>query len=59
MYGPGNGFPAESNTTQGGVELTSALSGYSTEQITEAFDEGLDMTTVLDIAGGFIQPQMS
>lgn len=59
VYGPGNGFPAESNTTQGGVELTSALSGYSTEQITEAFDEGLDMTTVLDIAGGFIQPQMS
>lgn len=59
VYGAGTGFPAESNTTQGGVELTGALSGYSTEQITEAFDEGLDMTTVLDIAGGFIQPQDS
>ena len=54
VYGAGNGFPAENNTTQGGVSLTTALSGYTPQQITEAFDEGLDMTTVLDIAGGFI-----
>ncbi|WP_412061620.1 ferritin-like domain-containing protein [Rubrivirga sp. IMCC45206] len=57
VYGAGNGFPAESNTTQGGLDLTSALSGYTAEEITEAFDEGLDMTTVLDIAGGFITGQ--
>lgn len=57
VYGAGNGFPAEGNTMQGGVELTSALSGYSAEQISAAFDEGLDMTTVLGIAGGFITGQ--
>ena len=56
VYGAGNGFPAEGNTTQGGVNLATAFAnnGYTTEQITEAFDEGLDMTTVLGIAGGFI-----
>jgi len=59
VYGAGNGFPAEGNTSHGGVELTTALSGYTAQQISEAFDEGLDMTTVLGIAGGFIQPQES
>lgn len=54
VYGAGNGFPAEDNVTQGGVNLTTALSGYTREQITEAFDEGLDMQTVLNIAGPFI-----
>ena len=54
VYGSGNGFPSEDNVTQGGVNLLSALSGYSREDITEAFDEGLDMDTVLGIAGPFI-----
>ena len=53
-YGPGNGFPSEDNVTQGGLDLTSALSSYTREQITEAFDEGLDMQTVLGIANPFI-----
>ena len=47
-------YEGEGNTTQGGVELTSALSGYSEEEITEAFDETLTMDQVLAIAGGFI-----
>lgn len=55
VYGPGNGFPSEANTNQGGVELTNALSGYSAETISEAFDEGLDMATVNAIATQFIQ----
>ena len=54
VYGSGDGFPSEDNVTQGGVNLLSALSGYSREEITEAFDEGLDMDTVLAIAGPFI-----
>ena len=54
VYGAGNGFPAEDNVTQGGVDLASALSGYSRERITEAFDEGLDMDTVNSIARQFI-----
>ena len=49
VYGAGGPFPAESNTTQGGFQLTSALQGYSAEQIAEAFDEPLDMATVLAI----------
>ena len=47
-------YEGEDNTTQGGVELTGALSGYTTEQITEAFDETLTMEQVLAIAGPFI-----
>ena len=54
VYGSGNGFPSEDNVTQGGVNLLSALSGYTREEITEAFDEGLDMDTVLAIAGPFL-----
>ncbi|MDT0631701.1 ferritin-like domain-containing protein [Rubrivirga sp. S365] len=54
VYGAGNGFPAEDNVTQGGVDLAGALTGYTRQEITEAFDEGLDMETVLGIAGGFI-----
>ncbi|MGB3541994.1 ferritin-like domain-containing protein [Rubrivirga sp.] len=54
VYGAGSGFPSEDNVTQGGVDLTSALSGYTRDQITEAFDEGLDMDAVLGIAGQFI-----
>lgn len=54
VYGAGNGFPSEDNVTQGGVDLTAALQGYTREQITEAFDEGLDMDAVLSVAGQFI-----
>lgn len=54
IYGPGGMFPSEANTTQGGVELVGALDGYTAEEITEAFDEALDMETVLGIAGPFI-----
>ena len=58
VYGAGSPsatFPSEANVTQGGVNLVTGLSGdYSREQITEAFDEGLDMDTVLGIAGQFI-----
>lgn len=52
VYGPGSPpstFPAESNTTQGGFQLTSTLSGYSAEEIRAAFDEPLGMDTVLTI----------
>ena len=56
VYGAGNGRSRpESNVTHDGVDLTSALSGYSRERITEAFDEGLDRNTVLSIAGQFIK----
>ncbi|PAP75574.1 ferritin-like domain-containing protein [Rubrivirga marina] len=57
VYGagsPASQFPAEGNTTQGGVQLTTALSGYSATEISAAFDEPLDMDTVLGIAGQFI-----
>ncbi len=47
-YGAGIGaaFPSEDNVTQSGVNLATTLQGYSREQITEAFDEPLDMATV-------------
>lgn len=47
-------YAGEENTTQGGVELVGALSGYTATQISEAFDEPLTASQVLDIAGGFI-----
>jgi len=62
VYGPGQPasmFPAESNTTQGGINLASALSGYTATQIAEAFDEPLDgdlnepNSTVISIASQF------
>ena len=61
VYGPGmntddgmDDSPSEANTVQGGVDLATALSGYTMEEITEAFDEPLGMPTVLAIAGPFI-----
>ena len=57
VYGAGDSdddSPSEDNVVQGGVNLTSALSGYTREEITEAFDEPLGMSTVLGIAGQFI-----
>jgi hypothetical protein len=55
VYAAGTEFPSEANTTQAGVELVGALGGnYTAEQITEAFDEALEMQPVLNIAGPFI-----
>ena len=63
VYGAGSpaaAFPAESNTTQGGVNLATGLMGYTALQIAEAFDEPLDgdlsqpNSTVISIAGQFI-----
>ncbi|MBC7485162.1 MAG: ferritin-like domain-containing protein [Cytophagaceae bacterium] len=52
---PSSTFPAESNLTQGGVNLSTLASAEITvNNITEAFDEPLDSSTVLSIAGGFI-----
>ena len=47
-------YAGEDNTEQGGVELTTALSGYTREEITEAFDEPFTRAEVLAIAGPFI-----
>ena len=47
-------YAGEGNTVQGGLDLTTALNGYTAEQITEAFDETLTMDEVLAIAGQFI-----
>lgn len=54
VYGAGStaDFPAESNTTQGGVDITTlaAVSGTTTtDAATQSFDEPLDMTTVVSI----------
>ncbi|WP_345073491.1 ferritin-like domain-containing protein [Hymenobacter fastidiosus] len=55
VYGAGNPaatFPAESNLAQGGIaNLTTALGAtYSAADVSAAFDEGLDNTTVTAIA---------
>ena len=47
-------YDGEENVTQGGVNLQTALSGYSATSIQEAFDEPLTKQQVLDIAGLFI-----
>ena len=60
VYGPGNPattYPAEDNTTQAGVNVTTlaGVSGNVTAAAaSEAFDEPLDTGTVLAIAGLFI-----
>ncbi len=54
VYGAGNPadqFPPEENVTQGGVDLTTL--GYTAEQVSAAFDEPLDMATVIGIATPF------
>lgn len=56
VYGPGDPpeqFPAESNTEQGGVDLA-GISDTPESAASEAFDEPLDMGTVLAIADLFI-----
>lgn len=64
IYGPGNNtgapagvtFEAESNVTQGGVNLQTALASFMlpASAFTEAFDEALDVTTVKTIARTFV-----
>ena len=57
IYGPGNPaslFPSEANTTQAGVSL-SGLSAGGDAAASEAFDEGLDMDSVLSVAMLFVQ----
>ncbi|MBA2660659.1 MAG: ferritin-like domain-containing protein [Bradymonadaceae bacterium] len=49
-------YEGEDNTTQGGVDLAVALSQYSEDRITEAFDEPLTIEQVNAIAGMFIVP---
>ena len=54
---PAGTYPDEDNTTQAGVNVANlnAISGtVGTAAAAEAFDEPLDMTTVLAIAGPFI-----
>lgn len=51
------GYPAENNVTQGGVNVTSLASFYGATTpynvACEAFDEPLDMATVLTLVGPF------
>nr|GEY48007.1 hypothetical protein [Tanacetum cinerariifolium] len=56
VYGAGNpaaNYPAENNTTQAGVNLTTLNSTYTAAAISEAFDEPLDPATVQTIALNF------
>ncbi|MFD2721979.1 ferritin-like domain-containing protein [Hymenobacter monticola] len=64
IYGAGNNtnaptgvtFDAESNTTQGGANLTTLpnTTGFPASAFSEAFDEALDVTTVKAIARTFV-----
>lgn len=64
IYGAGNNtgaptgvtFDAESNVTQGGVNLQTALASlnFPASAFSEAFDEALDVTTVKAIARTFV-----
>ncbi|RYE91085.1 MAG: ferritin-like domain-containing protein [Cytophagaceae bacterium] len=56
VYNAGNpaaSYPAESNTTQATVVLTSLNSAYTAAAVSEAFDEPLDPSTVQTIALNF------
>ena len=57
-YGPGaSGYPAENNVMQGGIDVTTLASAYGSTTpynvACEAFDEPLDMATVLTLVGPF------
>lgn len=57
IYGAGNPaalFPSEANVVQGGLNVQN-LSQVSPSEASEAFDEPLDMGTVLAIASNFIK----
>lgn len=47
-------YNGEDNTTQGGANLSVALSSYSSAALTQAFDEPLTKDATLSIAGLFI-----
>ncbi|WP_324675743.1 ferritin-like domain-containing protein [Hymenobacter sp. GOD-10R] len=56
IYGAGTPaamYPSEANTAQAGVELTGSF--VTAAQASEAFDEPLDMATVLAIASNFMK----
>ncbi|RZK32546.1 MAG: ferritin-like domain-containing protein [Hymenobacter sp.] len=56
VYGAGNPaamYPADSNTTQAGKDLTTLNSTYTATAVSEAFDEPLDPNTVQAIALNF------
>lgn len=48
-------YDGEDNTTQAGVQITGITSGISADDATEAFDEPLSMSQVLDIVKPFIK----
>jgi len=55
-YGAGNPaatYPADNNTTQAGVDLTTINATYTAAAVSEAFDEPLDPNTVQAIALNF------
>ena len=59
VYGAGSdttNYPSEKNIVQGGIDLSTlaSLSGISSDNLTEAFDEPLDKATVTTIANTFI-----
>lgn len=57
VYGAGNppaSFPAEDNTTQAGVNVTNLTGVPNATAAAEAFDEPLDMNSVLAIVDPFI-----
>lgn len=63
VYGPGvpatGGptelfFPADSNTTQAGIDLLTNTAGATAASASEAFDEALDPATVKSIARNFV-----
>ena len=60
VYGAGTdatAYPPESNTTQANVNLVTGLGNkYTATQVSEAFDEPLDATTVKTIARQFATP---
>ncbi|RZK24399.1 MAG: ferritin-like domain-containing protein [Hymenobacter sp.] len=56
VYNAGNpvaNYPAESNTTQAAVNLTTLNATYTASAVSEAFDEPLDPSTVQTIALNF------
>jgi len=56
VYNAGNpaaNYPAESNTTQATVNLTTLNAAYTASAVSEAFDEPLDPSTVQTIALNF------
>ncbi|MGI4833957.1 MAG: ferritin-like domain-containing protein [Janthinobacterium lividum] len=56
VYNAGNPatmYPADSNTTQAGVNLTTVNATYTANAVSEAFDEPLDPNTVQTIALNF------